>query len=156
MKKFTASNLISYFLIFILIIFSIFWQGAEVPDFKNAPRYTTVGKYICPRSVGYGGGIINEIEYYNHWSKGFGLWQSKGSCYPPHSGQVLEMEWINFQGKRIMMSLKDKKGEIFYNFESFYFQNAQSMKLVYLIKLLSLLISIFIYIYFISNKGIKK
>jgi hypothetical protein len=96
-------------LIIFLFGFSIFWEGAEAPDFENAPRQFTIGKYHCPKvgGRGYGNAKIEDIPYYHNWSKIFGFWTRTSSCSHEDNGKIFKIEWIKFHEKRVIISITD-------------------------------------------------
>jgi hypothetical protein len=98
---------IRFSLIFILLLFSIFWNGAEVPDFENAPRQVTVGRYHCPLvgGRGYGNAEIDGVKYFHNWSKVFGFWTRTYSCDHLDHEKLLAIEWIQFHDKRVITAI---------------------------------------------------
>lgn len=106
---FLKNKKIRFPIIFFFLFFAIFWQGAEVPDFENAPRHITVGEYYCPLvgGRGYGNAKIYDIPYYHDWSKVYGFWHRSYSCNNSNHKKTLAIEWIQFRDKRIIISIYD-------------------------------------------------
>ncbi len=94
-------------IIFSLLFFSIFWNGAKSPDFENAPRNITIGKYYCPLvgGRGYGNAKIDDDVYYHDWSKVFGFWHRAWSCDNALHNTIVRAEWIQHKEKRVLTAL---------------------------------------------------
>ena len=145
---FLKNKKIRFPIIFAFLFFGIFWNGAEVPDFENAPRQITVGKYHCPLvgGRGYGNAKIDDIPYYHDWSKVFGFWHRSSSCSNSNHKKILAIEWIQFRDKRIVTSIYDPvNGRAipgYYRQLKYLKENASSNTGVYLWRLASVLIAL--------------
>jgi hypothetical protein len=141
---------IRFSLIFSLLLFSIFWHGAETPDFENAPRYVTVGRYHCPLvgGRGYGNAEMDGVKYFHDWSKLFGFWHRSGSCQNSYHNKIIIIEWIAFRDKRVITAITEPTtGQPIAGYArqlEYLKGNAASVAGVYVWRLVALLLALFL------------